>query len=76
MPPIVYKDFTIETFNFTGLVKKTQRLTSGDYSINVCSLQKTKIKGLDVDIGVKQQNLIALDTDSKYYGHAFVINTK
>lgn len=52
--------------------KKKQNLlirNISNYNIDVCHLHETKIKGLYNNILIREQKLIALETDSKYSGH-------
>lgn len=48
----------------------------GNYNTDICHLHETKIKGLYNNILIREQKLIALETDSKYYGINIVFNIK
>ena len=73
------KELTIGTFNVRALVKEEKQELSaqdvGNYKIDVCCLQETKIKDdRDITIGVKQHKLIALPSDNRHYGNGFAIS--
>lgn len=63
-----YKDFNIGTFIAWGLMLKEKwellALDIDSYNIDVWCHQENKIKGFDINIGVRPHKLTDLETDS------------
>lgn len=75
-----YKDFIIGTFIAWGLMLKEKwellALDIDSYNIDVWCHQENKIKGFDINIGVRPHKLTDLETDSQYYHNGFFIDSK
>lgn len=80
MSLIAYKDFIIGTFNAWGpMLKEKWELLALDidsYNIDVCCHQTNKIKGFNINIGVRPGKLTDLETDNQYYHNVFFIDSK